>query len=125
MRIGAPRSHLRRHPDRFHELFRRSTSAERGLRVPLDAIRALRDVRDRNGEDLLHFGRKRTLGENRLPKCLERRLLVRGQVAPSAGDWMETRGGVTIEVTFWSLHPSSSKIGRVRRMRVLRRWVRG
>jgi hypothetical protein len=53
MSVGAPSPHLGGDPNCFHELLWRCTVAQRRFGMPFDAARALRDVRDRDGDDLL------------------------------------------------------------------------
>jgi hypothetical protein len=53
MRISAPRAHFGRNPNGFHDLLLRGALAQGRLRVPADAIGALRHMRDRNGDELL------------------------------------------------------------------------
>jgi hypothetical protein len=71
MSVGAPSPHLGGDPNCFHELLWRCTVAQRRLGVPLDAVRALRDVRDCDGDDLLGLRGQRSLGEDSLAEGIE------------------------------------------------------
>jgi hypothetical protein len=71
MSVGAPSPHLGGDPNCFHELLWCRTVAQRRLGVPLDAVRALGDVRDRDGDDLLGLRGKRPLGEDSLAEGIE------------------------------------------------------
>lgn len=53
MSKGAARAHFCRHPDGFHQLLLRSTTAERRPRMASDAIGALGHMSDGDGDDLL------------------------------------------------------------------------
>lgn len=55
VRERATGTHLGGHPDRFHDLGVAGTGTVRELRVAGDAVRALGDVRDRDGDELLGF----------------------------------------------------------------------
>jgi hypothetical protein len=63
MSVGAPSLHLGGDPNCFHELLWRCTVAQRRLGVSLDAVWALRDVRDCDGDDLFGLRGQRPLGE--------------------------------------------------------------
>jgi len=56
MGIGTPGSHFRSHPNRLHQLLLRGARAQRRLGVPANAVRALRDMGDGHGNDLLGLG---------------------------------------------------------------------
>jgi hypothetical protein len=71
MSVGAPSPHLGGDPNCFHELLWRCTVAQRRLGVPLDAVRALRDVRDCDGDDLLGLRGQRPVGEDSLAEGIE------------------------------------------------------
>ena len=62
--VGASGAHLGGHPYRFHQLLTCGAVPECGFGVPLDAVWALRHVRDRNRDQLLGFDRQRTVGEH-------------------------------------------------------------
>ena len=68
---GGAGAHFRRDPDRFHQFLMRGALAQRRARVTADAIRALRDVRDRDRDDVLDLGREGSVGEDRLPEFVE------------------------------------------------------
>lgn len=53
MRVGASRPHFDGNPDVLHQFLARGAVAERRFRLPFDVIGALRDVRHRNGDQLL------------------------------------------------------------------------
>src|SRR6185312_14361178 len=69
MRIRAAGAHLRSDPDRFHDLLAARPLAKRGARMTADAVGTLRHVRDRNGDQLLRFGGKRSFGKHALAEC--------------------------------------------------------
>ena len=50
---------------------------QRRLGVSLDAVRALGNVRYRDGDDLLNLGRQRALRENLLAEGMKGRLSIR------------------------------------------------
>jgi hypothetical protein len=66
-----PCTHFGRHPNGFHNLAVGRTSVKRTLGVPLDAVRALRDVRNCNGDQLLSFLVNLAIGKNGCTKGLE------------------------------------------------------
>ena len=63
MSVGASSPHLGGDPNCFHEFLWRCTVAQR-RRMPLDAVRALRDVRDCDGDDLLGLCGQGPVGED-------------------------------------------------------------
>jgi hypothetical protein len=67
----AARPHLGSDPDRLHQLLLRHTVSQRGFSVAADAVRALRYVRYRDGDDLLDLGGKRSIGEDLAAERLE------------------------------------------------------
>src|SRR5215208_2627637 len=71
MGIGAPGPHLRRDPDRLHQFLAPSALAQRSLGVTLDAVWALRHMRDRYCNELLGLGRQRAIREHLLAERLE------------------------------------------------------
>ena len=85
MRECCAGAHFRRHPDRFHQLLMRSAFAQRGARVAANAIRALRDVRDGDGNDVLGLGGEGAIGEDRLPELVECRCGAGRELAPRFG----------------------------------------
>jgi len=87
MGIGTAGPHFGCHPDGFHQLFGGRTGPQRHIRVAFDAIGTLGDVSDGDRDDLLHLRRKCAVGENRLTEGVEGGLLVRRQIAPSAGEF--------------------------------------
>jgi len=62
--VGAAGTHLGRHPDGLHDLPLACAAALRKPRVPADAVRALRDVRNGNCDQLLGLLRKRAVCEH-------------------------------------------------------------
>src|SRR5690606_26920612 len=56
-----------------------------GLGVALDAIGALRHMRDRDGDQLLGLGRQRAVLEHGLAELAEGGLRVGGELAPEIG----------------------------------------
>ena len=71
MRVAASRAHLRRDPDRLHQLFAGGARAERRSGVALYAIRTLRDVGDGDRDDLLSLRGKRAFREDLPAEGLE------------------------------------------------------
>jgi hypothetical protein len=69
MSIGCSRPLLGGNPDRFHDFFSGSTLSQR--RLSFDAVRALRHMRDGNGDDLLRFGGKRSVCKYLLVESLK------------------------------------------------------
>jgi hypothetical protein len=53
MSVGTSSSHLGGDPNGFHGLFWRDTVAQRRFGVSLDAVWALRDMRNCHGDELL------------------------------------------------------------------------
>jgi hypothetical protein len=69
---GTTRSRFGGDPDCFHQFILRSAMAQCRFRVPFDSVRTLRDVRHRDGNELLDLYRERPFGEYLLTECLER-----------------------------------------------------
>ena len=57
MRVCAAGAHLGRHPDRFHEFLPCRAMPHSGFGVAADAVGALRDMGDGDGDQLLCLGR--------------------------------------------------------------------
>src|SRR5690625_1819242 len=72
MRKSPSGAHFRGHPDRFHDLLVGGALLERLARVPLDAIRALRDVRHRHRDQLLGRAGQLAIGKHLGAEGLER-----------------------------------------------------
>jgi len=72
--------HLRRDPDRFHELLLRGALPECRTSVAADAIGALRDVCDGHRDDVLGLGRQSPGGEHGLTEIVKRCCRVGGRV---------------------------------------------
>jgi hypothetical protein len=64
MGVGAAGAHLGRDPDRFHQLLARGARTQGRLGMALDAIGALRDVRDGDRDELLCLARKGAVREH-------------------------------------------------------------
>ena len=94
VRIGSARAHLGRHPDGFHDLGLRGTRFERRLRVPANAVRALRHMRHRHRNQLLGLARLCTVGKYGSAKSLEGVERLRRQFAALARN---VSAGVGIE----------------------------
>ena len=84
VRKGAAGAHFGGDPDGLHDLLRIRTFPAGQLGVPLDAIGALRDVRNRNGDELFGLAIERTVCEHRAAKLLERSMCRRRKF-PAAG----------------------------------------
>src|SRR3546814_1861576 len=69
----------------FHDLLRRRARPGRRLGVALDAIGALRGVRDRHGDQLLGLARYGAFTEHRLAEGVKGRFGLRRQRAPRLG----------------------------------------
>ena len=74
MSKGSAGPHLGGHPDRLHQFLRGGAGPLSGLGVPLDAIGALGDMGDGNGNQLLRLGVESTIGEHLAAERIERRL---------------------------------------------------
>ena len=71
VRVGPACAHLRGHPDRLHDLPCLRTFPAGELGVPLDAVGALRDMGNRNGDELFGLAVQRTVGEDGATELLE------------------------------------------------------
>ena len=71
MRSGSTGSHLSRNPDRFHDLLLRCAFQRCPLRVGSNAIRTLRYVSHRDGDQVLCLPIQRTVLKNALTKRLK------------------------------------------------------
>src|SRR5690554_6557443 len=80
MRVGASGTHLRRHPDRLHHLFGARALTLGLLRVAFDAVRALRDMRNRDSDQLLRLLIDGALSEDLSTELLERGTGLRHQL---------------------------------------------
>src|SRR5918999_3742778 len=81
MGVSAARAHLRGDPDRLHQFLRRRAVSQRRLGASFDAVWALRDVRDRDRDQLLGLARQRAIPEHGLAELPERSLYLRRQLA--------------------------------------------
>ena len=71
MRVCAAGAHLGRHPDRFHELLPCRAMPPSGFGVAADAVGALRDMGDGDGDQLLCLDRRCAIREYLLAERLE------------------------------------------------------
>jgi hypothetical protein len=81
MRVGGAGAHFGGDPDRLHHLGLGRTALQCQLGVAADAVRALRDVRRRDGDQLLGLGRQRAVGEGTLAESAERGIGLGRQLA--------------------------------------------
>ena len=93
VRVGAAGAHLRRHPDRLHQLGFRGALAQGGLRVASDAVRALGDVGDGDGDQLLGLLVQRAVRED-LPAERLKRIMGGGCEFPAAMHELAGRDGI-------------------------------
>ena len=77
MGVCSSGAHFGGHPDRLHQFLRRSACSACCLGVPLDAVWALGNVRDRDrdGDDLLDLCWQSAVGEDRVAEGIKSRLL--------------------------------------------------
>jgi len=71
MGVGAAGPHFSGDPNSFHDLFAGSAASKCGAGVSADAVRALRDMRDSDGDQLLRLGVKRAVGKNLLAEGMK------------------------------------------------------
>jgi hypothetical protein len=71
MIVGAPSPHLGGDPNCFHELLWGCTVPQCRLGMPLDAVRALGDVRDCDSDDVLDLRGQDPIGEDSLAEGIE------------------------------------------------------
>jgi len=71
MRVCAAGAHLGRHPDRFHEFLPCRAMPHSGFGVAADAVGALRDMGDGDGDQLLCLDRQCAIREYLLAERLE------------------------------------------------------
>jgi SOS response associated peptidase (SRAP) len=71
MRVGSARAHLGCYPDRLHKFLPRRAMPHGGFGVATDAVGALRDMSDRDGDQLLCLDRQGAFGEYFLAECLK------------------------------------------------------
>ena len=90
--VGAARAHLGRDPDRLHQLPLVGTLAQRRLGMALDAVRALGDVGDGNGDQLLGLRVQRAVGEDLLAELLEGVVCARSELLAPLRDLGAGRG---------------------------------
>ena len=64
MRVGSARAHLGCYPDRLHKFLPRRAMPHGGFGVATDAVGALRDMSDRDGDQLLCLDRQREPSAN-------------------------------------------------------------
>lgn len=75
MGVGAAGTHFGGDPNSFHDFFAGSAASECGAGMAANAVRALRHMRDSDGDQLLRLGIKRAVGKNLLAegmKCVMR-----------------------------------------------------
>src|SRR5690606_12702254 len=108
VRISSAGAHLRRNPDRLHDLLVRGTLSRGLLGVADDAIGTLRHMGHRDGDQLLGLLVQRARGEDLLAERLERRGRVRHQFAPPARQLGGACriGGIGHDLSFLS-HPQA------------------
>ena len=92
MGIGAAGAHLGRDPDRFHQLLARGARTQGRLGVALNAIGALRDMRDGDRDELLCLARKGAVREYLLAEGLERDMDVGRKPLADVGQFARRRG---------------------------------
>ena len=112
MRERSPGAHFRRDPDRLHELLVSGSLKQRGTGVSSDAVRALRDMRDSNRDDVLDVGRKCTFGEHSLTEIMECRRGTRSEIAPGSREMTRDRGITRISHGALLLRSSICREGR-------------
>ena len=71
MRIGGACAHFGCHPYRLHQFLTCRAFAHRCFGVTADAVGALRDMGDSDGDQLLGLGCQRASGEDLSTECLE------------------------------------------------------
>jgi hypothetical protein len=77
---GSASPHLGSHPDRFHQFLRRSACPLSGFGMSLDAIGALGDMSDGDGNQLLRLGIESAITEYLATERIECRLGVRREL---------------------------------------------
>ena len=82
---GGACSHFRGDPDRFYQLLRSRSGPQRGLRVALDAVRALRHMGHRHRYQLLRLVRKSAIRKHGLAERLKGGFGLWRQLAPLLG----------------------------------------
>ncbi len=85
MGISSPGSHLGRDPYRLHQFMARGAITKCCFRVPVDAVGALRYMRDRNGNELLGLGRQSSAGTDLPAERLEGFFRLGRKCAPFLG----------------------------------------
>src|SRR5699024_12872855 len=92
--VGPSGTHLGGDPDRFHDLLVGGSGLRRQASVALDAVGALGDVRDRDGDELLRAPIERAVFEHGLAGGFECVIGLRREFLPLGGD---LGGGLRVE----------------------------
>jgi signal transduction histidine kinase len=88
VRERAARPHLGCDPDGLHDFPFARAFAQSRMGVAADAIGALRGVRHRDRDQLLHLARQRALGERGIAEGVERLVHFRRQLAPALREFL-------------------------------------
>ena len=107
MRVGGSGTHLRSHPDRLHDLLGCGAVTFGSTGMGANAVRALRNVRDSDRDQLLRFHRQRPVCENALAEGPEGIGRPGGQSAAFLGE-VEGRARVHLVGFRHGLLPSGS-----------------
>ena len=95
MRVSTSCAHLGGDPDCLHDFLARGPVTEGRFRVPSDAVRALGDMRDCNGNKLLRLAGQRAIRKNPLAERLKRLLDLWGKLDTPGAVYADIIAGAT------------------------------
>jgi hypothetical protein len=87
MSVSAAGAHFGRHPNGFHQFLRGRSRADCRLGMTVDAVRALRHMGDRDGNDLFDLSRQCAIGKDGFAERIEGGLLIWRQLTAFTGNF--------------------------------------